>query len=161
MTRLSVVIWLLCCANALAQESPRGYVLKVGEGEEACCDVLIKASPRSGTQAGVMIFQPLPPDFSTGLHYHEEADEFFYVISGTGTATIAGQEYDIGPGDVIFVPAGEDHKLATNSEKMEILEFLDKPGLDEEFRAEIDEPLTLEKLNEIANRYGTVYKTLE
>ena len=108
-----------------------------------------------------MILQPMPADFSTGLHFHEEADEFFYVISGTGTATIAGQEYEIGPGDVIFVPAGEDHKLATHSEKLEILEFVDKPGLDEEFRAEIEEPLTLEKLNEVANKNGTVYKTLE
>ena len=151
---------VLFCALAFAQDALNGYVLKPGEGEEACCGALIKASPRSGTQGGVMILQPLPADFSTGIHYHSEADEYFYVLSGNGTATIAGQEHEISPGDFMFVPAGEDHRLMTQSDPMEILEFLDKPGLDDEFRADLGDSFTLEELNEVANRYGTHYKTL-
>lgn len=161
MKRLAFIILVFVVAATLAQVPRRGYVLPVGEGESACCGILIKASPRSGTQGGLMILQPMPADFSTGIHFHEEADEFFYVVSGAGVATISGQEHEIGPGDVLFVPAGEDHRIATREEPMELLEFLDRPGLDEEFRAEIEGPLTLEKLNEVANRYGTVYRTLE
>jgi hypothetical protein len=49
---------------------------------------------------------------------------------------------------------------------MELLAFLDKPGLDEEFRAwhrayGEEAPVSLEQLNEVAQRYGTVYKTLQ
>lgn len=161
MKRVAFFVVVLGVAAALAQVPRRGYVLPVGEGESACCGVLIKASPRSGTQGGVMTLQPMPAEFSTGIHYHEEADEFFYVISGRGVALIAGQEHEYGPGDVMFVPAGEDHRISAGDEQVELLEFLDKPGLDDEFRAEIEEPMTLEKLNEVANRFGTVYKTLE
>lgn len=161
MKRIAFFAFVLTVAAALAQAPRRGYVLPAGEGESACCGVLIKASPRSGTQGGVMMLQPMPAEFSTGIHYHEEADEFFYVVSGTGVALISGQEHEFGPGDVMFVPAGEDHRISAGDEPVDLLEFLDKPGLDDEFRAEIEEPMTLEKLNEVANRFGTVYKTLE
>ncbi len=49
---------------------------------------------------------------------------------------------------------------------MELLEFLDKPGLDEEYRAwhrayGDAQPVSVQQLNEIAEKYGTVYKTLK
>ena len=151
--------------SSLAQESREGYVLKVGEGEYAA-GAIIKASPSGGTQGGVLLQEPFPDGFSTGLHHHIEADEFFYVISGRGTATFGGENHPVEAGDVIFIPAGLDHKLWTDGSTMELLAFLDKPGLDEEFRAwhrayGEDAPVSLEQLNEIAERYGTVYKTLE
>lgn len=161
MKRIAFFVFVFGVAAALAQVPRRGYLLPVGEGESACCGVLIKASPRSGTQGGLMMLQAMPAEFSTGIHYHEEADEFFYVISGSGVALIAGEEHEFGPGDVMFVPAGEDHRISAGVDPVELLEFLDKPGLDDDFRAEIEEPLTLKKLNEVANRNGTVYKTLE
>lgn len=164
MTKYLVSFLLISfCGFALSHEAPRGYVLKNGEGEEACCGVLIKASPRSGSRAGLLILQPMPAHFSTGIHYHTEADEFFYVVSGSGTATVAGEEHPIEAGDVIFVPAGEDHRLMTQSSGMEIIEFLDKPGLDDEFRGatNLGDDFTLEELNAISRPNGTVYRTLE
>lgn len=158
---IALLVAVLGLAAAIAEVPRHGYVLNDGEGEAACCGVSIKASPKSGTQGGVMLVQPMQPGFSTGLHYHQVADEFFYVISGTGTATISGRDYDVKPGDVMFVPAGEDHRLTAGVETMEILEFLDKPGLDDDFRAEIEEPVTLEKVNAVSIPHGTVYKTLD
>jgi len=161
INKLVALIAITAAFPAFTQPNSDGYVLRVGEGELACCDTLIKASPRSGTQGGVMMLQPMPPEFSTGIHFHVEADEFFYVVSGNGEAFIGDLSFNNDPGDVIFVPAGQDHKLVAAEETLLILEFLDKPGLDEEFRTEIEEPLTLEKLNAVANLHGTVYKTLE
>ena len=97
----------------IANEARKGYVLKAGEGELAA-GAVIKASPSNGTQGGVMMVEPFPEHFSTGLHYHLEADEFFYVVSGSGTATLGGVDYTVGAGDVIFIPSGQDHKLFTN-----------------------------------------------
>ena len=163
-----ICLWLLTISAgfASADESPAGYILKAGEGE-AVAGSLIKASPNTGTQNAVIILQPIPDQASTGLHYHLKADEFFYVISGTGTATLGDDDYRVEEGDVIFVPVGLDHEMSADSGPLVLLEFKDLPGLDEEFRVwhrrfiEGGEEMTLEKLNEFAKPLGTVYKTLD
>ena len=144
-----------------------GYVLKAGQGEKFF-NAIIKASPESGTQGGVMILDAMTSGSSTGLHYHLEADEFFYVLDGHGTAILGKDEIAIEPGDVIFVPAGQDHKLVVADRgPLEILAFLDKPGLDQEFRelhrkfSQDWEQVTLKELNAIARNHGTIYRTLE
>lgn len=163
-----VNLWLCIIATslAIADEHSEGYVLKASEGE-AVAGSLIKASPKSGTQNAVIILQPIPDQASTGLHYHLRADEFFYVISGTGTATLGDDDYRIEEGDVIFIPVGLDHEMAADSGPLVLLEFKDLPGLDEEFRVwhkrfiEGGEEITLDRLNEFAEPLGTVYKTLD
>ena len=167
MNKIVLLSLLISSANfALADESPAGYILKADEGE-AVAGALIKASPDSGTQNAVIILQPIPDQASTGLHYHLRADEFFYVISGTGTATLGDDDYRFEEGDVIFVPVGLDHEMTADSGPLILLEFKDLPGLDEEFRVwhkrfvEGDEEMTLEKLNEFAKPLGTVYKTVD
>jgi len=159
----------LCIAvgttSSSSDEATRAYVSKDGEGEFAA-GAIIKVSPGTGSGGAVLLEEKFPEVFSTGIHYHVEADEIFYVISGNGYARFGGQDHPVEGGDVIFIPAGEDHKLFTDGTRMELLAFLDKPGLDEEFRAwhrayGEGVPESLEQLNEIATRYGTTYKTLE
>ena len=86
-----------------------------------------------------------------------------------GASTRLGSEgFSIEAGDVIFVPAGTDHKIfVQQGDELEVLEFLDKPGLDEEFRiwhrrfADRPGAVTLDEVNAVARKYGTIYKTLE
>ncbi|MCZ6671580.1 MAG: cupin domain-containing protein [Verrucomicrobia bacterium] len=163
------------CSNAGGQEtenvqsSQQGYVLKRGEGE-ALFDgqTLVKASPRTGSQGGEMFWSHLGPGFSTGIHIHHAADEFFYVVSGAGVALVGDKEVPIETGDVVFVPTGQDHRLKTSGGvPLEIVYLVDRPGLASEFRdghvlsdgGKV--PLTLEQLNQISQKYGTTYKTLE
>src|SRR5947199_3793957 len=44
------------------------------------------------------------------LHYHERTDEFYYVISGRGTMLLDGEETELRPGVVVYVPRGVRHK---------------------------------------------------
>jgi mannose-6-phosphate isomerase-like protein (cupin superfamily) len=44
------------------------------------------------------------------LHYHERTDEFYYVISGRGTMLLDGEEIELHPGVVVYVPRGVRHK---------------------------------------------------
>jgi mannose-6-phosphate isomerase-like protein (cupin superfamily) len=44
------------------------------------------------------------------LHYHERTDEFYYVISGNGTMTLDGEDIELHPGIVVYVPRGVRHK---------------------------------------------------
>lgn len=151
----------------VAGNQPEGYVLKLGEGEVLNPDRIIKASPKSGTQGSVMVLDRAPADFTVGLHYHTEADEFFYILAGRGTFRLNGKGIAIGPGDIIFVPAGQDHGFSVSPEQpLEMLVFLDRPGLAQDFRelhalrAANPGPMTLDERNAIARKYGTIYKKL-
>ncbi len=144
-------------------EERAGYVLRDGEGEALGEGRLIKASPRSGTQGGVVVLDLLPPGFSTGDHIHTTADEFFYVISGTGSASLGDSVVPIGPGDFVFVPAAGTHRMSVSDEgPMELLFFLDRPGLEQFFRDahaqyfSQNEGMTLEQCNEIGAKYDMV-----
>ena len=74
----------------------------------------------------------------------------------------------IAAGDVVFVPEGSDHKIENfgSGGELELVIFVSEPGLEALFR-EVDarvkanpEPLTLEELNQIAQRHGDLYKEM-
>ena len=45
-------------------------------------------------------------------HMHPDSDEIFFVLSGSGRLVIEGEILDAGPGDLIYVGAGERHAIA-------------------------------------------------
>ncbi len=45
----------------------------------------------------------------TPEHKHSDIDEIFYVVSGTGTITINGEEFSLAAHDIIYSPKGEVH----------------------------------------------------
>ncbi len=45
-----------------------------------------------------------------------EKDELYVVTSGTGTFRRDGEDVSFGPGDLIFVPAGMEHRFETFSD---------------------------------------------
>jgi mannose-6-phosphate isomerase-like protein (cupin superfamily) len=53
---------------------------------------------------------------------HSE-DEVYYVVSGRGTITVAGEERAVQPGSIIFVAAGVEHRFHDISEALTILVF--------------------------------------
>ena len=145
-----------------------GYVLKPGQGEDTIGDgsSLIKASPKTGTQGVVFVEDTMPPSSTSGIHVHLEADEFFYVLEGTGHIGLGADEHEISAGDMIFVPVGTDHKItSSDGEPLHVIFVVDHPGLDEQFRLEFDgldrTKMTIDEFNAIVEKYGTVYKTFD
>jgi mannose-6-phosphate isomerase-like protein (cupin superfamily) len=51
------------------------------------------------------------PGFSSNPHLHDNAEEVFYVISGSGYIKVGGEEEEIGPGSCIFIPPKAVHQL--------------------------------------------------
>lgn len=45
------------------------------------------------------------------LHIHACLDEIYIVLSGEGRAYLDGQYTTVRPGDMVHIPAGEDHGL--------------------------------------------------
>ena len=44
------------------------------------------------------------------LHYHERTDEIYHVIDGEGRMRLDGEEIELHPGVVVYVPRGVKHK---------------------------------------------------
>lgn len=48
------------------------------------------------------------------LELHESripAEEFYYILSGYGVVTVGDEEMEVGPGDLVHIPAGARHGL--------------------------------------------------
>ncbi|GAB4022664.1 cupin domain-containing protein [Spirosoma koreense] len=59
---------------------------------------------------GSLVVEYYKPDRIDRQTPHER-DEVYVVTSGTGTFNYAGQRSAIKPGDLLFVPAGVDHRF--------------------------------------------------
>jgi mannose-6-phosphate isomerase-like protein (cupin superfamily) len=57
---------------------------------------------------------------------HEE-DEVYYVISGRGTIRVAGEDRAVGPGSLVFVAAGVEHRFHDIEEDLRVLVFWAPP----------------------------------
>ncbi len=64
----------------------------------------------------------IPPGASVGRHLHREQAEFYYVMSGEGTAGVGSETAAIKAGDAIPIQLGEAHLFENN--RTEPLEFL-------------------------------------
>ncbi len=111
--------------------------MKSGQGEALQNGLVVKASPDKGTEVSILIEQTFLRGGKTTLHLHDQGEELFYVVSGHGTATLNDNTEQIGPGDVIVVPAGEIHRISNpeNDEPLVVVFFMDSPELVDLFRA--------------------------
>jgi len=55
-------------------------------------------------------------------HYHQKAQQFFYVLAGNASLEVDGERLHLSPGQGRHVPAGMPHRLA--NEGPQELEFL-------------------------------------
>jgi mannose-6-phosphate isomerase-like protein (cupin superfamily) len=52
-----------------------------------------------------------PPGTASMEHYHKEAEEVYFVLSGRGGIRVDGETRSIGPGDVVVIVPGQQHKV--------------------------------------------------
>lgn len=64
---------------------------------------------------------------TVAAHSHSGPDEFVYVISGTGTATIAGHSSTVRDGDLLIVPRGVVHSFSVRKGTLNVLAFFSPP----------------------------------
>lgn len=64
----------------------------------------------------------MPPDTSEKLHYHEHANQFFFILNGTAKFMIDGVEQILKTSEGIEIKAGQKHKIS-NSDSAD-LEFI-------------------------------------
>ncbi len=58
----------------------------------------------------------VPAGVSQTLHSHEEAEQVYVIVKGTGTLSAAGSTEILEPGDLALIPPATDHSIANNGE---------------------------------------------
>ena len=57
------------------------------------------------------------------LHFHENCEHFYLFIEGYGTVESDEGIREIGPGDLVFIPAEEKHRLRATKSPLFYFEF--------------------------------------
>jgi quercetin dioxygenase-like cupin family protein len=65
------------------------------------------------TVFGITIF---PPGAMHDIHRHPNAEETEYIVEGNGVARVGADDVAMGPGDVVFVKANDEHGFHNTSE---------------------------------------------
>lgn len=63
-----------------------------------------------------LVLMCLRPKEEIGMEVHQDNDQFFRFEEGTGKCIIDGNEYSVGDGSAVVVPAGANHNIINVSE---------------------------------------------
>ncbi len=63
-------------------------------------------------------------------HAHPGIEQACYMLDGTAHVEVAGEAFEMGPGDACFFPANEMHLLTVTSDKARILVIYTPPYLE-------------------------------
>lgn len=71
-----------------------------------------------GTARSQAAAMTLPPGESTGGpdNVHQGSDQWLYVVSGSGEATVDGRDVRLSPGDLLLIAAGETHDIRAGAD---------------------------------------------
>jgi mannose-6-phosphate isomerase-like protein (cupin superfamily) len=63
-----------------------------------------------------LVLMSLKPKEEIGMEVHKDNDQFFRFEQGQGKCVIDGNEYPVGDGSAVVVPAGANHNIINTSE---------------------------------------------
>ncbi len=67
-----------------------------------------------------LVLMSLALNQDIGMEVHEENDQFFRFEQGQGKVIIDGNEYEVGDGSAIVVPAGAEHNVINTSDSEDL-----------------------------------------
>jgi mannose-6-phosphate isomerase-like protein (cupin superfamily) len=56
-------------------------------------------------------------------HLHQNCEHFYFILEGHGTVESEDQVRDVGPGDLVFIPAEAKHRLRASKTALFYFEF--------------------------------------
>jgi quercetin dioxygenase-like cupin family protein len=127
-------------------------------------DLFIKFGAASGSASLAMGTQQVTRGTGIPVHRHLEADEAFYVLSGSGTVLVNDTPKPIGAGATVFIPRNTWHGFANPDHELLLLWSVTPAGFEGFFR-ETCSPLgtprkqfTREQIHAIAQKYATQFR---
>lgn len=78
---------------------------------------LIGSSPTSGNaRLHSLAHILIPPGKSSSQHYHNVAEETYYILAGQGRMIVDGKEFTLSPGQACLICAPEVHQIFNDSD---------------------------------------------
>ena len=173
----------MSAANLKSQPGPtQGYVLDPGEGEHLVRSgaqaaprgspaaptgggsICIMVDPSRGSSSMSLGTQHLPIGAGIRVHRHLGSDEVLFVLDGVGYGILDDTRAALDKGSCIYIPRGSWHGIENPDSALSLLWVVAPPGLEGLMREVASPvgspptPLTLEQLNEIAQRYGQEFR---
>jgi quercetin dioxygenase-like cupin family protein len=69
------------------------------------------------TETTVFNVTEFPPKRSHEVHRHSDAEEYFFLIEGSGLHLTDSEPVPVDAGDLVFIPKGEWHGFANNTDR--------------------------------------------
>lgn len=63
-----------------------------------------------------IIYERMPPGTQEARHFHKQAQQFFFVLSGEATLELDGKEFVIREREGVHVPPGKSHQMFNRSQ---------------------------------------------
>lgn len=94
-----------------------------------------------GSRHMTVTWLEVPVGASEELRSHEEAEQVYVVVRGTGTMSAAGDTETLEPGDLALIPPASDHRIANNGDADLALVSVQSPAVsvDETFGRQLAE----------------------
>jgi mannose-6-phosphate isomerase-like protein (cupin superfamily) len=71
----------------------------------------------------------VPPGVSEELRSHEEAEQVYIVVAGSGTMTATGDTQRLSPGDLVLIQPATDHAVANDGDVALALVSVQSPAV--------------------------------
>lgn len=175
-------IAILCLTASIAygqSVGPKVLVLEKSEGEKRVrlpregvankpVEFILKVTPESaGSQHLVLGTQTIPPGGKVPKHRHLDQDEVVVLQSGSARMTLAGKDYDVHAGGIVFAPANTWMALEnTGTEDIQLIFIYSAPGFERYMRCtstpvgQTAPPLSLDQLRACAEGGHVEYQDL-
>ena len=56
----------------------------------------------------------VPPGAEQRAHSHEDSEQVYVIVRGRGRMYVAGDEEDVGEGDLVFIPPATEHGIVND-----------------------------------------------
>ena len=71
----------------------------------------------------------VPPGASEELISHEEAEQVYVVVSGSGAMSATGDNQELEPGDFVMIPPATEHSVSNDGTEPLALVSVQSPGV--------------------------------
>lgn len=93
--------------------NPQGEIIR---------ELIGSAAEHGGAALHSLAYVTLPPGAASVAHYHNTAEETYYMLKGQARLVLDGQAYRLEPGQACLIQPGEVHQIF--NETSEAVEFL-------------------------------------
>ena len=94
-------------------------------------------SKASGARGIGIAYVEVDPGKESPAHFHEATEEVYCFVEGTGVMTVDTDTFDVGPGDVVYLPLRSVHSIRNTSAVPLCFISADAPPYDPEDDTEV------------------------